>query len=298
MPDFRLQVFYTVARRMNFTRAAEELYITQPAVTKHIQELEAYYKTRLFERQGTHIKLTPAGKVLLRHAGDIFALYRRMDEDMAALHDQLKGSIRLGASTTVAQYVLPRFLARFREKHPDVSLQLLSGNTGQIEDLLLENKLDLGIVEGQSKRGQLQYTTYLKDELVLCTRSGNPLVKNGVVALSKLPELPMLLREHGSGSLEVLSAALKKKDITLPDLHIEMILQSTESIKAYLLHSDAFAFISLQALQVELQSKLLMVVPVPQLSITRQFRFVQQQGAQQPLVGTLQRFLATNNLRL
>lgn len=297
MSDFRLRVFYTAARRLNFTRAAEELFITQPAVTKHIKELEAHYKMKLFERNGAKISLTPAGNTLLAGVKALFEVYRRIEEDMAALQAEARGLLRIGASTTAAQYVLPPALAAFRQKFPDITLQLNAGNTEQIEQLLLENKIDIGIVEGQSKRRQLKYTPYLKDELVLCARMDNPLVKGNTLPLKKLTELPLLLREHGSGTLEVLATALRQKSLSLSDLQVQMVLESTESIKSYLLYSDCFAFVSIHAILNELKNRTLMTIGVQQLSIERMFHFVRQQGDAQPLTDLLLRFLI-HNVRL
>jgi DNA-binding transcriptional LysR family regulator len=118
MFDFRLKVFYTVASRLNFTKAAEELFITQPAVTKHIHEIETYYKTQLFQRNGTKIKLTPAGAALLAHSEQLFAIYRNIEVDLAAINENVKGTLRIGASTTVAQYVLPKYWLRSGKSFP------------------------------------------------------------------------------------------------------------------------------------------------------------------------------------
>src|SRR5689334_1889220 len=114
MSDYRLEVFYTVARRLSFTKAAAELFITQPAVTRHVHELEEQYGTKLFERSGNQVRLTPAGKLLFRHAEEVFAVYRHLEAEMAALTQREQGLLRLGASTTIAQYVIPPLLAGFR----------------------------------------------------------------------------------------------------------------------------------------------------------------------------------------
>lgn len=297
MFDFRLKVFHTVARRLSFTRAAEELFITQPAVTKHIHEIEAYYKTQLFQRNGTRIKLTPAGKTLFAHTEELFAVYRKMEADVAAVNDQPGGTIRIGASTTVAQYVLPRYLALFRQKFPAVNLQMTANNTEHIEQALLEEKIDVGIVEGQSKRKQFSYSIFLKDEIVCCTRSGNPQAKSGTLSLKKLPDLPWLFREQGSGSLEVIATALKKVGLSLSQLKTEMVLESTESIKNYLLYSDAFAFVSIHSILRELENRTLTIVDIHQFSIERHFYFVRQQGDKQPVTELLLRFLSAHNLK-
>ena len=177
MFDFRLKVFHTVAKRLNFTKAAEELFITQPAVSKHIHEVESFYKCKLFERNGTKIKLTVAGATLLNYTESIFSIYREIEFDLAALNESVKGAIKLGASTTVAQYVLPKYLALFRQKFPDIHTELTDGNTEHIENLLTENNIDLGIVEGQSKRQHIKYIPFIKDEIVLCTSTANKTIK-------------------------------------------------------------------------------------------------------------------------
>ncbi len=178
MFDFRLQVFHTVAKRLNFTRAAEELFITQPAVTKHIHELEHHFNIKLFDRNGTKIKLTPAGETLLQYTGQLFAVYRNLELEMNSLSQRRKGRLRLGASTTVAQYVLPPVLAAaFHKKFEDVKVELTINNTEQIEQALQRNEIDLGIIEGRSKHTAIKYTEFIKDEIVLVSRSNNPLVK-------------------------------------------------------------------------------------------------------------------------
>jgi LysR family transcriptional regulator, transcriptional activator of the cysJI operon len=298
MFDFRLKVFYTVARRLNFTKAAEELYITQPAVTKHIHEIETYYKIQLFHRNGTKIKLTPAGIALLEHAEQLFNIYRNIEVDLAAINENVKGAIRIGASTTVAQYVLPKYLASFKQKFPDIKIELTTNNTEHIENALIANKIDFGIIEGQSKRPQLKYTTFLKDEIVLCTRTGNPFIKKPSITLALLKELPLLIREQGSGSQEVIAAALKKAGIKVSQLKIEMVLESTESIKAYLSSSDCFAFLSIHSVLKELKSNELTIIDIKELNIERAFYFVKQQGDNQHLTELFMKFISSDNFKL
>ena len=129
MFDFILKVFYTVALRMSFTRAAAELYISQPAVTRHIRKLEEQFRQKLFERRGNKIALTSGGEVLLEHVQQLFALHRQMYFDMNSLINLHQGDLRLGASTTITQYVIPALLARFHEDFPDIRVQFLNGNT-------------------------------------------------------------------------------------------------------------------------------------------------------------------------
>lgn len=296
--DFRLKVFQTVAHRLNFTRAAEELFITQPAVTKHIHELEAHFKKQLFERQGSKITLTSAGKILLQYTESIFDLYRKIEIDMAAENQEVKGTIRIGASTTVASYVLPKYLSKFKEKFEDIEIQVKSGNTENIELALIENKIDTGVVEGRSSRKELKYLSFLKDEIVLCTRTNNPTLKSNVITRKKFLELPMLMREQGSGTLDIIYASLKKAGIKPAQINTEMIFESTESIKSYLINSNCFAFLSIHSILTELQNNTLSMVEIKSLMIERYFYIVQQQGDQKPLSQLLIKFLKPHNLRL
>ncbi|PXY47271.1 LysR family transcriptional regulator [Flavobacterium hydrophilum] len=272
--DFRLKVFYTVALRLNFTKAATELYITQPAVSKHIQELEETYKTKLFERNGSKIALTPAGKILLEHTKNIFEIYREIDFDMSSFRNERQGLLRLGSSTTISQYIISPVLARFHQKQQDIKVNLLNGNTEQIENALINKEIEIGIVEGQSKNQSIKYVPFIKDELVLVCNTQNPLVKQNEISLEDLKTMKFITRERGSGTLEVIEYALKQVGVKLSDLQIEMQLGSTESIKSYLLNSDCFAFMSIHAVGKELKNNELIVLDVENLTIERYFYII------------------------
>ena len=281
--DFRLKVFYTVALRLNFTKAATELYISQPAVSKHIQELEETYKTKLFERNGSKIALTPAGEILLKHTKNIFEIYREIDFDMSSFINERQGLLRLGASTTISQYIISPVLARFHQKQQDIKVNLLNGNTEQIENALINKEIEIGIVEGQSKNQSIRYIPFLKDELVLVSSSKNPLVKQNEITVEDLKTMKFITRERGSGTLEVIEFALKQADFKIANLQIEMQLGSTESIKSYLLNSDCFAFMSIHAVDKELKNNELIVLDVENLSIERYFYVITLLGKSDPL---------------
>jgi DNA-binding transcriptional LysR family regulator len=276
--DFRLKVFFTVANRLSFTKAATELFITQPAISKHIQELEEQHKIKLFDRNGSKISLTKAGELLLKHTKNIFEIYREIDFDLSALINQLQGTLRLGASTTISQYIIPPLLARFHQKLQDIKVTLLNGNTEQIESALLNKEIEIGIVEGQSKNQAIKYTKFLKDELVLVCNSKNPLVNKEEITKEDLKTMRFLMREQGSGTLEVIEYALKPFEIKLSQLTIEMQLGSTESIKSYLMNSDCVAFISIHAINKELKNNELTVIDVKSLMIERLFYIITLQG--------------------
>jgi DNA-binding transcriptional LysR family regulator len=289
MLDFRLKVFYTVARRLSFTKAAEELYISQPAVTKHIHELEQQLGMALFERIGNKIKVTHAGQIMLKHADDIFTSYRNMEYEINQLKHEQGGLLTLGASTTIAQYFIPPLLAQFNQRYPEVTASLISGNTEHMEQAILDKNIQLGLIEGRSKNPVLKYVEFAKDEIALI---GNVKYNYGDSPLSAtdLKSIPLLMREHGSGTLEVITDELKRLKLKLTDLQIAMYMGSTESIKSYLHHAPCAAFLSLQAVKRELEAGEFKILPVKNFRLVRKFHFIYLQGQQDKLSQLFMRF--------
>lgn len=295
--DFRLQVFHTVAKRLNFTRAASELFITQPAVTKHIHELEHTFQTKLFERNGTKIRLTPAGETLLQYTEQLFTVYRNLEFEMNNVTHRRGGKLRIGASTTVAQYVLPPVLAAFHKKFPEVQVTLTTRNTEETEQALQQKDIDLGIIEGRSRNTALKYVEFIKDELVLVAGSHHPLVSKGSIKPEMLKSIPLLLREPGSGTLEVIAHALKPLGIKISQLQNEMQLSSTESMKLYLQHSESMAFLSRHAITQELQHNQCRIIDVKGLKVERYFYFILPHGQAESLPALFMKFALHYNFR-
>ncbi|MDH6356100.1 DNA-binding transcriptional LysR family regulator [Dysgonomonas sp. PH5-45] len=289
--NFRLVVFVSVARNLNFTRAAAELHISQPAISRHIQELESMYKTQLFERSGNKVKLTVPGETLLRYAENILETYRNLQLEMNLLTGNLSGELRVGASTTIAQYVLPPIIAKFISRFPDIRLTVTSGNTEQIEQALEEHKTDIGLVEGAHRKHSLKYTPFGKDELVLITGAGNKI--GDEISVNELATLPLVLRESGSGTLEVIEQALAAHNKRLSQMNILLQLGSTESIKLFLENSPSvFAIVSITAITKELLNNTFKVVEVSDLELNREFSYVVSQGAHSEIQERFMRFLA------
>ncbi|MGV0847763.1 LysR substrate-binding domain-containing protein [Empedobacter falsenii] len=297
MFDFRLKVFDTVAKRLNFTKAANELNITQPAVTKHIKEIELNLNIKLFERNGTKIKLTKAGEILLKYTEEIFSVYQKMEFEIGQLQEKQKGTLRLGASTTIAQYVLPPILAEFRKRFPEIQLSLVIQNSEKIEDLLANQKIDIGLIEAQIKNRTFHYFPFMKDEIVLVSRQNHSISTKNNIKLDDLKHIPLVFREPGSGTLETIDLALKSKNIKLNELNIEIQLGSIESIKSYVLHSDALAFLSIQSILQELKNQTLTIIDIKNLVIERNFNFIIPEGEQSKLVNLFIDFCNRYNLK-
>jgi LysR family transcriptional regulator, transcriptional activator of the cysJI operon len=277
MLDFRLKVFQCVAQNLSFTKASNELFITQPAITKHIKELESEFEVKLFDRVGSKIVLTQAGSILLSYAEQIFALHNEIKFELSQLKKKFEGNLKLGASTTIAQHVIPSALARFNEHFPEIKFTLINGNTEYIEQQLLKNKIDIGIVEGKPINSDIRYSSFLNDELLVFTSTNNSAIPK-TVTIQEFLKLPFVLRERGSGTLEIIEKSLRNYNINPKQLNVLMFLGSTEAIKSFIKTSNGVGIVSRFAIEQELSNEVFKQVIIPNLKFHRQFYFISPKG--------------------
>ncbi len=204
MADRRLQVFHAVARLLSFTKAAEVLHMTQPAVTFQIRQLEDQFDTRLFDRTHNRVSLTEAGKIVFEYAERIFEQYSEMENAIREMTDDISGSLTIGASTTISEYMLPSLLGEFNAKNPDVRLRLRVSNTEGIVSMVENNVIDLGVVEGLVNNKNLLVEVCRQDDLVLIVPPTHALAGKETVKLKEVLEYPFICREEGSGTREVI----------------------------------------------------------------------------------------------
>jgi LysR family transcriptional regulator, transcriptional activator of the cysJI operon len=277
MLDFRLKVFQCVAQHLSFTKASNELFITQPAITKHIKELEAEFEVKLFDRTGNKISLTQAGNILLSYSDHIISLHNEAKFELSLLKGNLEGSLRLGASTTIAQYVIPAALAKFNERFPEIKLSLTNGNTEHIEQRLLKNEVDIGIVEGKPTNSDIRYSPFINDELLVFTSAQNTTIP-ATISNEELFKLPLVLRERGSGTLEIIEKSLQSDHINPKNLKVLMFLGSTEAIKSFIKTGKGVGIVSRFAIEQELSNHIFRLVNTPGLKFHRQFYFISPKG--------------------
>ncbi|MBL8488732.1 MAG: LysR family transcriptional regulator [Rhodocyclaceae bacterium] len=226
MADRRLQVFHAVAKQLSFTKAAEVLFMTQPAVTFQIKQLEEHFNTRLFDRGHGKISLTPAGELVLAYAEKILGLSSEMDVRMAEMTGEIGGSLLVGASTTIAEFMLPRILGEFKSAYPKVRPRLIVANSESIETRVAEHTLDIGFIESPSHQPHLQTELCCDDELVVICSPKFPLARLKEVAPPQLLEHPYVSREPGSGTREFTDAYLRQAGLGLDELKLVMELGS------------------------------------------------------------------------
>ena len=278
MENFRLKVFRAVARHLNFRKAAEQLCLTQPAVTLQIKALEQYLGVQLFDRSQTHISLTPAGTKLLRYAEKIEKLEAAVLAELSTFTDHQRGDLRIGASLTVAQYILPHLLGAFQVQHPLVRPSIVTCNTEEVVESLVQGKVAVGFIEGPSLRRDIRTEAFLEDEIVLMAPPAHEWSDRSSIELEELKEERLLMREIGSGTRRVVEMALQKHGLKIKHLNVAMEIDSTEGITTAVEAGLGIGFASLWAIGKELREGSVRAVPIRGVRITRQLSFAYPRG--------------------
>ncbi|GAB0150188.1 MULTISPECIES: LysR substrate-binding domain-containing protein [Marichromatium] len=275
MADRRLQVFHTVARLLSFTKAAEALHMTQPAVTFQVRQLEEQFDTRLFDRTHNRISLTDAGRVVFEAADRIFELYAEMENAVREITGEVSGTLTIGASTTIAEYLLPPLLGEFKARYPDVSIQLKVANTDTVVSLVETNAIDLGIVEAPVGNKNLVVESCQRDRLVAIMPPGHPLAALEAVPFERLLEHPFICREEGSGTRNVIREYLREQGFCLEALKVVLELGSPEAVKGAVEVGMGVSVLSSATIAKELKLGTLAAVPLDP-PLYRPFSFVHQ----------------------
>ena len=294
--DYRDQVFLMVAENLSFSKAAEELFISQPAVSKHIKDLESKLNSALFERKGNKVYLTKAGKTTYGYLKKIMQQYEELDFELGRMNDTYKGTLRIGASSTISQYIIPKVIAAFHKRYPKIELFLLNGNSFEIEKKLLENKIEVALVENDSSQINIKYVDFLDDEIVAVTGTQSAYSKLKSISLTDFQQIPIVLREKGSGTLEVIQKQLIKNKIKFENLKILIHLGSTEAIKNFLCDFDGIALISEKAIEKELLLKQITKISIKGIQFHRKFRIAFRQGQESLSSRLFADFLSKHNL--
>lgn len=275
MADRRLQVFYTVAKLLSFTKAADTLHMTQPAVTFQIRQLEDHFNTRLFDRTHNRVSLTEAGQIAYQYGERIFELYAELDNAIKELTGDISGALTVGASTTIAEYMLPALLGTFKAQHPDVSLRLKVSNTEGIVSMVENNIIDLGVVEAPVTNKNLVVEICRMDELVAVLPPEHALAERVSIDAETFFGCPFICREEGSGTREVIMEYLEAQGIDRHHLHECLELGSSESIKGAVEANMGVSILSRTSLDKEVALGRLVAVPLNP-PLRRPFSFVRQ----------------------
>lgn len=275
MADRRLQVFYTVAKVLSFTKAAETLHMTQPAVTFQVKQLEEFFNTRLFDRTHNKISLTDAGKIVYDYAEKILDHYDKMNSEVRELTGEVTGSLLIGASTTIAEYMLPSLLGAFKKQFEDVNIRLQVGNTDAIVAMVENNMIDLGVVEAPVYNKNLEVEVCRLDEMVLIVPIGHPLSNRDKISVEDIRKYHYISREEGSGSRSVIDSYIREQGLSYSDLRVVMELGSPEAVKMAVESDVGVAIVSRTTITKELKLGTLKAIPLDP-PLDRPFSHVRQ----------------------
>lgn len=270
--DQQLQVFVTVVEKQNFSRAAEELHMTQPAVSQYIRTLETNVGTRLLERSNKYVHLNKVGEIVYHHAKEILGLYTKMQRLVDDVTNVANGPISIGASYTFGEYVLPHIIANLKEAYPDIQPTVTIGNTTEIAELVAGYQLDVGIVEGHFKDQKLSVEEFAEDQMVVVASPNHGLAQHkGNVDMNVLQNETWVVREIGSGTREATENMFYQLGLTPTNY---MSFGSTQPIKESVEAGLGISLLSKWAIQKELKHGDLCILNVKGLPFFRRFSIV------------------------
>jgi DNA-binding transcriptional LysR family regulator len=278
--DFRhLQTFCRVADLKNFSKAADDLFLTQPTVSGHILSLEGSLGVRLFDRTGREARLTRAGQIFYDHATRLLGFRQDALNALSAFSQGIKGELVLGASTIPGEYILPGLLAAFRSDFPQVTIALKIADTKEIVQNVLQGDVECGMTGAKLPHPSLQYDLFGTDEILAVGPSDVLRPGTRRLRFEQIFEMPWILREEGSGTRMAIEKMFRKKGRSLKEIHQRMEMGSTSAVKAGVKARLGLAFISKAAVQEELDQGLLSRIEVDGMDpIVREIHLVVHRG--------------------
>lgn len=272
--EFRLKIFHTVAQLKSFTKAAQVLNLTQPAITFQIKNLEDHFRTRLFYRDANKISLTPSGRVLYEHVENILDEYENARKEIAKVSGKLRGEIRIGIASLLGKYLLPKLIGHFKTEHSLIDIMMLVGNSGKLMQELKEHALDLVIVSEPISAQHYIVRPFLDDELVVIINSHHKWASRDTIDFNDLLTESFVNREKGSGTGEVFKNFLSTKNISIKNLNTIMTLGSSEAVKSAVESGVAYGIVSKMAVRREIEMGLLKQVKIKDVVLKRKFLIV------------------------
>jgi DNA-binding transcriptional LysR family regulator len=268
-----------VADLKSFSKAADDLFLTQPTVSGHILSLEHSLSLRLFDRTGREVRLTKAGEVFLRYASKILSSRKDLLNALSEYSQGIRGELSMGASTTPGEYLLPKLMGHFKKEHPHFTLSLKIADTKEVAQLVLEGDVEYGMIGGKLNHNFLHYEKYEEDEIIVVAPSGHPLTKKKKADLTDLLKEPWIIREEGSGTQMAVEKGLRKKGKSLKQFNVVMEMGSTSAVKEGVKAGLGLAFISKRAVEEELKQGLFSRIHVEGIDpISRQLYIVSHRG--------------------
>jgi DNA-binding transcriptional LysR family regulator len=270
----QIEIFCTLIKLRSFSKAAEELLLTQPTVSGHIKNLEHELAVKLIDRLGKRAVPTEAGDVLFRYGQRLLALRDTARQEIAAVTGDVSGLLKIGGSTIPGAYVLPAVIAAFIKKYPSASIQLVIDDTANVVEAVLNSELSIGIVGARISDPHLETHAYLADELVVAVPRGHPWAGRRSIPVDSLRGEKFILREKGSGTRRVMEERLEQAGLSLADLDTVAVMGSSDAVRQAVKSGLGISILSIRALQDDIKSGRLAILRIKGSPIERMFSVI------------------------
>jgi LysR family transcriptional regulator, transcriptional activator of the cysJI operon len=267
-----LKTFVTLVEVKNFTKTAETLLMSQPSVSLHIKKLEEEFQTKLFLRSPKFLKVTLTGEILYDRAKQMITIYEQTRQDIEEHDRSIKGELKIGASFTIGEYILPSLLIDLQEDYPELELQVVIGNTEEIVQAVRLYKVDIGLIEGQTNEKELSVHPFMQDELFIVSSNNHELANKDEVEITDLHDQAWVTREVGSGTREYLNHVIRSNGLKIKSI---LTISSNQGIKETLIkNGSGLALLSRSVIERDVQNKILSIIQVKDESFNRTLSYV------------------------
>jgi LysR family transcriptional regulator, transcriptional activator of the cysJI operon len=236
-----LKTFVTLAEVKNFTKTAELLLMSQPSVSLHIKNLEKEFQTKLFQRSPKYLKITPSGEILYDRAKQMITIYEQTRQEILDQQHTIKGDLKIAASFTIGEYILPPLLLDLQHEYPELNLQVTIANTEEVVQSTRSHHVDIGLIEGQTNEKELIVTPFLEDELFIVTSNQHPLAQKEEATIADLQDQAWIMRENGSGTREYFNHVVRSNGLKVKSL---LTISSNQGIKETLINGLGMSILS------------------------------------------------------
>lgn len=266
-----LKTFVTLVEVKNFTKTAEILLMSQPSVSLHIKNLEKEFQTILFQRSPKHLKITPTGEILYERAKQMITIYEQTKQDILEHHNSIKGELKIGASFTIGEYILPSILIDLQKNYPELELQVVIGNTEEIVQFVRLYQVDIGLIEGQTNEKELSVHPFMQDELFIVSSNNHKLSCKKEVTITDLQNQIWITREVGSGTREYLNHFIRSNGLKVKSF---LTISSNQGIKETLINGMGLSLLSHSVIERDIQHKNLSIIQLKSQSFHRMLSYI------------------------
>jgi DNA-binding transcriptional LysR family regulator len=255
----QLRVFYQAAKNLNYTAAANELFISQPAVTFQVKSFEEYCNLKLFKKRGRQVYLTDEGRTLYEYAEKIFKYEKEIENVIDEMRELKRGVLRLGTTKAYARYFMPLVITTFHKNYPNIKIQLNEGSSAEMIYSLVDFKIEVAVIAKAIDHAEVNFFPFSKEEMVLIVAPDHHLVKKKAIAFKELAKEPFIMKETGSGTRKLVDELFLRAKST-PDILMET--SNTEFIKQLVQRGEGVSFLVRESVAAELRDNHLVEVPL------------------------------------